>query len=218
METTTKKSSSLGFWISVVITALVGALLIAWHNDVNLASWIVIAIGALILVPSVVVLVSSLTHRSTAHVEVATATTGHTSRSSSMNLSMTIVSIAAIALGLWMILSPGFFVGLIVYLFAIVLLAYGIYQFIELIYFSRPAVMPWYLYIVPALFVIAGIIILFSSVREINSVVTLITGILLICSAINSTIQAIASRAILRQINRSASETTTTAADHQIEG
>lgn len=186
-------------WPVILITAVVGVLFIIWHNEVNLFSWLVRALGVVLLIPGIWVLVHSL---NVMHGRVKETVTVNGKKESGRTTatSMLIVAVASIVVGVWMLIQPGFFVGLIAYVFAAVLLLYGVYQFATLIYFSRPAVMPWYLYIVPSLFVLAGLAILLTSVRTINSTVTLLTGILLVAGAANILVQDIAGRSINKQL------------------
>ncbi|MCM1291987.1 MAG: DUF308 domain-containing protein [Bacteroides sp.] len=186
-------------WPVILIAAAVGVLFIVWHNKVELFSWLVCAIGILLLIPGIWVLVHAL--RVSGGSETATIeVNGRNETGRGSAISMFIVAGATIIVGLWMLINPGFFVGLIVYLFAVALLLYGIYQFAVLIYFTRPAVMPWYFYIIPSIFVIAGIVILMTSVKDIQSTVTLLTGILLVAGAANSLISEVVGRSQSRRL------------------
>lgn len=166
-------------WLTIIITAIVGVLLIVWHTRIEILSWVMIAVGVMFLVPSVYSVINSFTSRGAA----AQAEAG-VNRTSSI-----ITGIGGIALGLWMIINPGFFVGLTAYLFAVLLIVYGVFQIVLVGYLSRPYKMPAFLYIIPALMIVGGIVILCTSVRTMNSVVVLLAGILLIASAINWTIE-----------------------------
>lgn len=174
-------NNTFSYWLTVAVTAAIGVFFIIWHNEVNLASWLIRALGVILVIPAAYVLLRTIgAYR---NIDDSGRRTDKTGKSAL--ISQIIVAIATAVVGLWMLFSPGFFVALISYLFACVLLLYGIYQ-IVLLYMCRPVVMPWFFYIVPVLFIIGGLAILFTTVREINSVVTLITGILLVAAAINS--------------------------------
>ena len=103
-----------------------------------------------------------------------------------------VASVAGIALGIWMLLTPDFFVGLIVYVFGALLLVYGVYELIWAAWMARPFRMPVYFYLVPILMIIGGIVILCTTIRTMNQVMMLLTGILLLASAINSTLEYVA--------------------------
>lgn len=186
-------------WPVILITAVVGVLFIIWHGKVNLFDWLVRGLGVLILIPGICVLVHSLNVMQ-GRAKDKVVLSGKVSTGKVTAVSMLIAAAAAIALGFWMLIHPGFFVGLIAYMFAAALLIYGIYQFALLIYLRRPVVMPWYFYIVPSLFVLAGFAIFLTSVRTINSAVTLLTGILLVAGAVNTLIRDIAERSMTKRL------------------
>ncbi len=88
-----------------------------------------------------------------------------------------------------MVVEPGFFVGLIAYLFAAVLILYGIYEIVLMAWLSKPFAMPFGFYIIPVVLIAAGVVILCTTVRTMNAVVVLLTGILLVCAALNWALQ-----------------------------
>ena len=94
-------------------------------------------------------------------------------------------------LGLWLVISPEFFITLFAILIASLLIVYGLYQLVLLIYSLRSVKLPWYFFVVPSLFVIAGVVILATPVLAMNYIVSLTTGILLILSALNAAVQKI---------------------------
>ena len=168
-------------WLTIVITAAVGILFIIWHARLDLLSWIVVAMGILLILPGAYNIITSFT-------KSAPTADGSTSRAVERRgsaVSSTIASDCTVALGIWMLIQPDFFVELLAYLFAVLLIVYGIYQILVVAYFSRPYAMPWFFYIVPAILVATGVVILCTSVHTMNSVVVLLTGILLLLSAIN---------------------------------
>ncbi|MCM1484492.1 MAG: DUF308 domain-containing protein [Muribaculaceae bacterium] len=170
--------STSSSWLTILITAIVGVLLIIWHQKLDVLSWVMIAVGVMFVVPSVYNLIAAFAQRK--RDTQLPATQGSTGRGSTV-----LASIGGIALGIWMIVNPGFFVGLTAYLFAIILIAYGVFQMLLVGYWSRPYKLPAFFYIVPILLIAGGVVILCTSVRTMNSVVVLVTGILLVASAIN---------------------------------
>ncbi len=192
-------------WMTILITAVVGILFIVWHNETNLFQWLVRALGILLLLPGAYVLFNSISEIRSKSADVKE--TGRkdespiTIRRRAAAVSLIIVSGATVLVGAWMLIQPGFFVHLIAYLFAAILLLYGIYQFIVATWLCRPAVLPWYFYIIPSVFVLIGIVILITPLHTLDSIVTLCTGILLLASAINSIIQAVTVRTIIKSID-----------------
>ena len=92
-------------------------------------------------------------------------------------------------LSVWMVVSPAFFVGLLAYIFGAILILYGIFHIIVVAVWSRPFILPWWFYLIPVLMIIAGVVILCTDVRTINSAVVLITGIALVASSVNSVLE-----------------------------
>lgn len=178
-------------WLTIVVAAAVGILFVMWHSRIDLLSWIVVAMGVLLIIPGaynmITLLVSRRRERRLEAGESAAVTRRGAGREA--GFSSMLASICTIALGVWMLVNPGFFVGLLAYLFAVLLIIYGLYQIYSLAYLSRPYVMPWFFYIVPVALVVAGVVILCTSVHTMNSVVVLVTGIMLIVSAVNRALQ-----------------------------
>lgn len=165
-------------WLTILITAIVGVLLIIWHTKLDILSWVMIAVGVMFLIPSVYSLIASLSSRK----KLKAAGQQPSAMGSGSSI---LAAIAGCGLGIWMIVDPGFFVGLTAYLFAIILIAYGVFQILLVGYWSRPYKLPVLFYIVPVLLIAGGVVILCTTVRTMNSVAVLITGILLVASAIN---------------------------------
>lgn len=180
-------------WISIILLGAVGVMLIVMHNEINLFSWLVRALGIILLLPGVYVMLHSI--------NVMSGNTGKeiegaekspiTFSQRSAALSLIVVSAAAIIFGVWMLIAPAFFVKFFTYLLASVLVLYGVYMLVVIIYFCRPVIMPWPFYITPVLFILAGIVIFATPIQEQQAIVALATGILLVASAINSAAQHI---------------------------
>lgn len=202
-------------WVTILITGIVGVIFIVWYKEAELLSWFVRALGICLILPGIYVLIQSVGDMqsqktkeiSITETEVESASGKKTdiiTRRRSASISLIVVSICTILLGLWMLFFPNFFVGLMAYLFAAALILYGIYQFVVVGYFARPAVLPWQFYIVPSLFIIAGLVIFVTPVHTINATVTLITGILLVLSSINGIAQNMTIRSINKKMRQQA--------------
>lgn len=157
-------------WLAIAVTAIVGILLIVWHTRIEILSWVIIATGAMFIIPSIYSLCRAATSRRN-------------------NLptpwASILTSIAGICLGLWMIITPDVFVSFTAYLFAAILIIFGIYQILTVEYRNRPFRIPFFFYIIPILSVAAGITIICTPIRTMNSIVVLLTGILLVASAVS---------------------------------
>ncbi len=71
-----------------------------------------------------------------------------------------IVGVAAVMLGTWLLLSPAFFLSLLMLLLGILLLASGLYQIATLLAVHRKLSLSLYMYIVPLLLVAAGLFVM----------------------------------------------------------
>lgn len=169
-------------WLTTVVVFVVGVLLIAWHARLHILNWIVMLVGAMLIVPAIYAFVIALIRKRN-----ATPASGRQANDSTLW-----VSVASIALGLWMVINPGFFVALVGYIFGGILVLYGIYHIVTVSVWSRPYVLPFWFYIIPVLMIIAGVVLLFTSVRTMNAIVVLITGIAFVASSFNSILELVA--------------------------
>lgn len=159
------------FWVYLFVLAA-GIFLICKHNDVNFLNWLIMIIGVFFLIPGIIGLICSIT------------TKGKSKGSySSIN---SISAIGSIIIGGILILWPGPFAAVFVYVLAVMLIIGGIIQIWMLGSAYTAAGMPWWLYILPVLSVIAGVVMICSSLRTIQSAFTLIAGIGLVAIAANS--------------------------------
>lgn len=188
-------------WLTILITAGVGILLIAWHNESNLFECLVRALGILLLVPGCYVLFSSFNDLKSRQmgdgVERGYAAVP---RRRPATVSLIVVSVVSIVFGVWMLLKPDFFVGFMIYLMAAVLIVYGLYQIIVAAYFVKPMVLPWYFYIIPVIFLVMGLAVFLTPLQKTVGVLTLIIGILLLAGAANAAVQRITVAAMARKL------------------
>lgn len=202
-------------WLTIILTAAVGVLFIMWHGEDSLFQWLVRALGVILVIPALYEtyiavrgLQGKLPHKpesmKAVEDDAADAVAELTFGRRAAFTSMLIVSAAAIIAGLWMIIDPATFIGLLAYLLAAVLVLLGVCQLVSMYSVSRTTHLPWYFYIVPSAFVIVGIVILLMSPDKIIATVAMLTGILLLISAINSAMQMAAVSAINGQRRRDA--------------
>lgn len=192
-------------WLTILITAGVGILLIAWHNESNLFEWLVRALGILLLVPGCYVLFSSFNDLKTRQMgDGAERADAMVVRRRPATISLVVVSVVSIVFGVWMLLKPDFFVGFMIYLMAAVLLVYGLYQIIVAAYFVKPMVLPWYFYIIPVIFLVMGLAVFLTPLQKTVGVLTLIIGILLLAGALNAAVQRLTVAAMARKMRNDA--------------
>ena len=125
-----------------ICAVLMGLLLVTWPEAAIV--YLVIAIGAVFFVPSLFSLVGYFT---TGRQEGAM---------------FPIVSIGSLLFGLWLMVSPAFFVGILMYVLGVVLVFAGISQIIQLVNARGwTLVAPGY-YIMPVLILLAGLVVLLN--------------------------------------------------------
>lgn len=167
---------------TAIIVGAVGVLMIVLHNHIDLLDWISIAVGLMFVLPSLYVLCSSL---------------GSKER---LNASVGLVSVGGLILGLLLCIFPSAFAGLFVYVFAALLVIFGIYQIVDLASWSKLTKIPAFYYVIPILLIAAGVVILCTKLRDINTVVVLVTGIALIAAAINTIMEYCSTRTAAKQL------------------
>lgn len=159
-----------------VVVGLVGILLIILHDRIELLNWVSIAVGLMFVLPSTFVLFSSMGSKQ--HLPAGIA----------------FVAAGGLILGLLMCIFPGAFAGFFVYVFAALLAIFGVYQIVDLASWSKTVKIPSFYYIIPILLVATGIVMLCTSLRDINTVVVLVTGIALIAGSVNSILEFFSTR------------------------
>lgn len=185
--------TSGNYWLTILVVFVAGILLIAWHSRIDILQWVVITVGLVLIIPALYSFIVALGRNRRGE----NGETGRTARTSTLW-----ANAATILLGIWMVADPTFFAGVLAYIFGAVLLLYGIYHIVLMCYWLKPVTFPFWFYIIPVLMIASGIVILCSSVREMNSVVVLITGIALVASAVNSTLEYASCSSERRAIKR----------------
>lgn len=150
---------------SRAIIALIGGLvLVIWPEAVK--NSIMIILGALILAVGLVSLILSYTGKW---------------KKEKVPL-LLLNSIVDIAFGLVLIIFPKFFAELIMFVFGLVLLIFGLGEIINLFRSAKTVRVPWPLYIGPAITLILGIVMFFFPDRSSNAVFVVFGATLLLYS------------------------------------
>lgn len=161
--------------LTSAVVAIAGIIMIAFYQRIDILAWIVILIGAMFLIPGIFSLILGM--RSSAKGGSAT---------------QVIAGIGATALGAIMMAMPDVFAGVLVYIFAALLVIGGVYHIIFVGWLAKPYILPFYYYILPVLMIVAGIVLVATNLRTINNVVVLVTGISFIVWAFCSLVEWIA--------------------------
>lgn len=168
-------------WFSALVMCVIGVILIVMHNRVDVLSTIIVILGIALILPAIFS-ICKLGFRRKDEVERP------------VSVSVVVSSLAACALGIWMVFQPTFFAGFFTYFFAILLVVYGLFRIIMLLMLNRYFYTSFWLYVIPILIMVAGIVILCTDIRTINEIVVLIMGISLVASAVNYVIESIATK------------------------
>lgn len=138
-----------------ILTILSGLILIIWPELA--LSYIVILIGLLFLISGLFVTISYFTNNKDLY-----------NKPSSYLL---FTGIGSILFGLWLTLMPDFFVNILMFVMGGLLVFAGIQQIGSLIIMRKNGIIPFFFYIIPALVLLAGILIIFNPFTTATSVV-----------------------------------------------
>ncbi|MBR3859408.1 MAG: DUF308 domain-containing protein [Bacteroidaceae bacterium] len=146
--------------ISVLLT---GVLFLTLGDSA--LSLLITIVGILFMIPGVVSLVTYFLHRD-------------------QHPMFPFAALGSFLLGLWLALSPAFFISIFMYVLGGVLTALGVYQLAMLLMSSRLLPVAWPLYLSPTLVLLLGLFVLFNPF-EAASLPFIIIGIGCIISAFN---------------------------------
>ena len=118
----------------------IGILLMVWPEAAIL--YLVIAIGAMFFLPSLFSLV------------------GYFMKGRQLGMYFPIVSLGSLLFGLWLMISPAFFVGILMYVLGVVLVFAGISQIANLLAARSHTEVAFGYYVMPVLILLAGIVVL----------------------------------------------------------
>ena len=118
----------------------IGVLLMAWPEAAIL--YLVIAIGAMFFLPSLFSLV------------------GYFMKGRQLGMYFPVVSLGSLLFGLWLMVSPAFFVGILMYVLGVVLVFAGISQIANLLAARNHTEVSFGYFVLPVLILLAGIVVL----------------------------------------------------------
>lgn len=125
--------------IRCICALVIGVLLVAWPEAAIL--YLVITIGVLFLVPGLF------------------SVFGYLIRGKQDGSSFPIAGLGSLLFGLWLMIMPAFFVGILMYVLGAVLVLAGISQIVNLSAARSWTVVPGGFFVIPVLVLIAGIIV-----------------------------------------------------------
>lgn len=142
---------------------LIGVLFIVLGDSA--LNMLIIAVGALLMIPGCYSLVSYL-------------------RRLEQRPMFPLAALGSFLLGLWLVISPSFFVEIFMYVIGGILVALGVYQLATLASSSRALPVAWPLYVFPVLVLVLGMFVLFNPF-EAAALPFILIGIGCVISAIN---------------------------------
>lgn len=169
---------SKNFIITYLSALTIGILLLIYHQQQELYRTIVIVIGALVAVPSLVLLLTMLLRRRPAPGKGE-------AQARAVTIASELASAAGVALGVWMMCSPQFFITAIIYTLGAILLIVAIAQITYIYQAARPFRPAFGWFIVPLLTLAAGIVLIAMGPQRVASAAGLVTGIVLVVYAAN---------------------------------
>lgn len=117
-----------------------GILLMVWPETAII--YLVIAIGAMFFLPSLFTII------------------GYFMKGRQLGMYFPIVSLGSLLFGLWLMISPAFFVGILMYVLGAVLVFAGISQIAGLLGARSHVSVPFGYYVMPVLILLAGLVVL----------------------------------------------------------
>lgn len=118
----------------------IGVLLMVWPEAAIV--YLVIAIGAMFFLPSLFSLA------------------GYFLKGRQLGMYFPVISLGSLLFGLWLMVSPAFFVGILMYVLGVVLVFAGISQIVSLLGARGYAEVSFGYYVMPVLILLAGLVVL----------------------------------------------------------
>lgn len=128
-------------WIRSIFSLLIGILLVAYPGTASI--YFVMLIGAMFLIPGIISIFNYLLNKQATR-------------------SFPIGGLGTLLFGLWLLITPGMFVTILMYMLGAVLVLAGMNMIVGLVNMRKHTPVSAGFYIVPLLVLIAGIVVLFN--------------------------------------------------------
>lgn len=122
----------------------IGLLLVFWPETA--INYLVITIGVLFLIPGLISLIAYFTRK----------------KNVEESYIFPVAGLGSLLFGLWLMIMPGFFVTILMYILGFILVLGGIQQVVSLVSARKYYRVPMGYYIIPVFILIAGLIVLFN--------------------------------------------------------
>lgn len=97
--------------------------------------------------------------------------------------------VGSLALGIAMVAASSFFVGIFSYLFATLLIVGAVYKFWEILSARKTVSYPWWVYIIPSVVMVCGIMLFAIGIQIVQQFLALIVGIAFIVYSLHSLLE-----------------------------
>lgn len=128
-------------WVRGIFSLIIGVLLVLYPGTASI--YFVMAIGALFFIPGLITVVARLVNRGVRRV-------------------FPFMGLGSLLFGLWLLIMPGFFVCILMYVLGAMLVLAGLNMLAGLVNARRLMPVAWGFYVVPVLILAAGIVVLFN--------------------------------------------------------
>ena len=126
--------------VSSLCALVIGILLVVWPGLA--VNYLVITIGVLFLLPGLMGLVAAFTQRAAGR------------------SALPVVALGSTLFGLWLMIMPSFFVGILMYVLGALLVLAGLSQLSNLVAARAQVPVPWAWFLMPVLVFVAGLVVL----------------------------------------------------------
>lgn len=147
--------------LSSICALIIGVLLVVWPSVAIF--YLVITIGVLFLLPGLFGLVSYLA-------------VSHKQQQAGIQMGFPVMALGSTLFGFWLMISPTFFVNILMYVLGVLLVLGGLSQIMSFVTLRSYAHIPVAVFIIPVLLLIAGIIVLCNPF-EVATIPFMILGI-----------------------------------------
>ena len=176
------------FLFTYILTLIGGVLLTFFNSHANIFDFIITIIGILFLIPSIFTIIGNI-------LSIRLSKKSHYV----LNWLALIPSFGGVIFGSILMIMPDVFKNYLIISFGFLLIVCGFIQLFNLLSGIQQLKTSLFYLIVPSLTFLCGTFILILGPDKIESIVTLATGIVLICYSINGLIGYYARRSILKK-------------------
>ena len=134
--------------LSSICALIIGLLLVVWPGQAII--YLVLTIGVLFLLPGLFGLVSYVL-------------TARKRKEAGYSVPFPIIALGSTLFGIWLIVMPDFFVTSLMYVLGVLLVLAGVSQLANLAAARSSVHVPWGVYVIPLLVLVAGLVVLFDA-------------------------------------------------------